>query len=84
MKISPNSYIELKAIIQSAKIDIPQLRESIRESGNFKDLEMRVRWDLTYLSYATPFICTLYDSENVNDNHIDTALKRIVKELESV
>ena len=44
--------------------------------------EIRFRWDLWWISSgnrSTDFIYELYDY--LNDTHIDTALKRIVKEL---
>jgi len=37
---------------------------------------MRFRWDLTYAAKLTPWICdNLYSY--LNDNHIDTALRKI-------
>lgn len=48
--------------------------------GKSKDIEKRLRWDCLYAAGLTPFICdNLYSY--LNDDHIDTALKNIIKEL---
>lgn len=53
---------------------------SIKTDQRVGDWEKRFRWDLCHASGLTPWICKeLY--AYVNDTHIDTALKAIMKEL---
>ena len=85
MKISQAHY---QHMLQSIKAVCPSRealatrRDAIKAEGRAKDIEMRLRWDLSYNANLTKFIC-----DNVysycNDGHVDTALKRIVKEIEA-
>jgi hypothetical protein len=60
--------------------NIPAMREVLSKDSRVKDLEKRIRWDLTYQANLTGFICdSLYSY--LDDSHIDTALKSIMKEL---
>jgi hypothetical protein len=60
---------------------IPQYRAYIAAEGKAKDVEKRLRWDLLYLSGLSKWICdNLYTY--LNDEHIDTALRAIMKKLE--
>ena len=82
MKITPAHYLHMQAAI--AKVATPEKvsahRQFIVNEGKAKDVEKRLRWDLSYYSGLTPFIC-----ENVysyaNDDHVDTALRQIMREL---
>lgn len=53
------------------------------ETGNFpqaervKDLQKRFCFDMAWYAELNPFFCKLYRTEDVNDDHIYTALKRI-------
>ena len=54
--------------------------DTIQHDPRVTDWEKRYRWDLCHASGLTPWICKeLYPY--VNDTHIDTALKAIMKEL---
>lgn len=82
MKIKPEDFDELKALIS------PYDNELLRKkyvSGDFvnsdkvKDLNKRYRWDL-YWSIASRLLGDrLY--RYMNDTHIDTALRTIIKDL---
>ena len=82
MKIKPEHIEFMRAKI--APLDTPE-RRAIYKAQGLSD--KRYRWDLVYLtdkpSYAeglTKYICdVLY--EYLNDTHIDTALRTIVKPL---
>ena len=55
-------------------------RQFIVNEGKSKDVEKRLRWDWSYYANLSPWICdNLY--AYLDDNHIDTALKRIIAEL---
>lgn len=85
MKIKPEHFSQLKALIEP--LDTPTLRTRYQEkdfprSDNVKNLDMRYRWDLLYTipgCTRRPLMDEMY--AYMNDNHIDTALRRIVRPL---
>lgn len=80
MKMKLEHYYYLKNAMAINAQYIPQYKAHIAAEGKAKDPEKRLRWDLAYLSGLTPWICeNLYPY--LNDQHIDTALRSIVKEL---
>jgi hypothetical protein len=82
MKVTKEHYSTmLNAIAPIAHI-IPAQRILLAKDSRVKDLEKRLRWDLSYKAGLTRFFCDSVYSY-ANDDHIDTALKSIVKELES-
>ena len=81
MKITDEHYNQLKAMIAPLKDKLPAHREYIIAEGKAKDVDKRLRWDALYSAKGgNQFICdNLY--KYLNDDHIDTALKAIMKEL---
>lgn len=48
--------------------------------GKAKDIEKRLRWDLSYAAGLTTFFCdNIY--KYADDTHIDTALRSVMKQL---
>lgn len=87
MKITDKDYTTLKDAINKIDRDaILKHKNAVKESGKFKDFDKRIRWDLLH---ATKLIIgdgagATGDIElyaYMDDTHIDTALKTIVKEL---
>ena len=56
-------------------------RQFIANEGRAKDPEKRLRWDLSYYAGLTPFICDTVYGAGLNDDHVDTALRSIMREL---
>ena len=55
-------------------------KRRIVKEGKAKDLAKRARWDLSHAYIGSMWICeNLYSY--CDDNHIDTALRRIVSDL---
>ena len=81
MKIKPEDYKILKNEISMLPSDeVTQLRFNIGLDTRVKDEDKRFRWDLMYRAGLTKWVCdTLYPY--MNDSHLDTALKHVVKEL---
>lgn len=76
MKIKPEHLEYLRAYI--TPLDTPARRKMYKGQT-----DKRYRWDLTYAAKLTQFICTtLYTY--MNDDHIDTALRKIVPPLNEV
>lgn len=81
MKVEKEHYNYMKGEI--SKISLEELSEhvaKVKESGNYKDLGMRLRWDLFWAARLGE-----YARDNIlkyaNDTHIDTALRNIVVDL---
>ncbi len=82
MKMTQQHYATLKAMIEPLAGKIATHREYLVNENKSKDVEKRLRWDLSYAAKATAWICdNLYSY--LNDAHIDTALRSIVAELEA-
>jgi hypothetical protein len=82
MKIKSEHYIiMIDAIAKiSESINMPSYLESLREDPRVKDPLKRFRWDLMSSAVGSRWICdNLYSY--ANDDHIDTALRRIVWDL---
>lgn len=81
MKIKPEHYVHLKTEMRRNADKIPAHRVALSNDARVKDVEKRLRWDLLYSANLSPWICdNLYSY--MDDTHIDTALRQIVKEIE--
>jgi len=76
MKLPATNYQQLKTAIDS--IDRDTIREHVLfvlESGKFKDLNKRIRWDLFWAVRGSTFI-----PSELLDDHIDTALRSVMRD----
>ncbi len=79
-KIHPEHYDHMKAAMSGLFHEADDRRAQIVVEGKAQDVEKRLRWDLSYAAGLTPWICdNIYPY--ANDDHIDTALRNIMKEL---
>lgn len=80
MKMTAEHYKFIKSRINYEKQDVLKYKQSLKSDPRVKDIDKRLRWDLFY--FAMP---VAWDPKELygylNDNHIDTALKKIMKEL---
>lgn len=82
MKMTPEHYAEVQTKILQVIETFPSV-DDYRKKFETKpklDYEMIRRWDLLFVSKPGPLINQLY--KYLNDNNIDTALKKIVAEYE--
>ena len=78
MKIKPNDYNTLAAMLGTKDTEFYRSRYVAAGLST-----TRYQWDLVRASGAMSFVCNvLY--KYLNDSHIQTALNRIVKPLETV
>lgn len=83
MKIKPEHYQAIKDRIAP---HIPKLKAhreyllSDKCKHKPKDLEKRIRWDFWWIA-KIPYEIASEIYEYANDEHVDTALKKIMKEL---
>ena len=81
MKISPEHYAHMKNVISPFIGEIDAIRENAKNDPRVKDVEKAVRWNLSYRSGLSAFICDYVYPQGCDDKHVDTALRNIVKEL---
>lgn len=80
MKIKPEDYQYMLSKIRPLAPQIPEMRERII-TGIYNDLEKRLRWDLCYKADLSYWIVDHLYPQGINDDHVDTALRHIMKEL---
>lgn len=86
MKMLPEHYETIKKHFADAGITAQYLAhhrtflESPENTRPARDLEMRIRWDAFHKAVPVRFTCDVLYSY-CNDDHIDTALRKIVSEL---
>lgn len=78
MKMSQEAFEALKAAV--VQVDTPEIRAAYAAQGLS---HMRYRWDALHAARRAGllperFVLNLYDNEDLNDDHIDTALRRAV------
>lgn len=85
MKITGTDFTDLQSAILDTMMDIgaPKLaayRKALETDNRVKDVNKRYRWDILFAvpsSRRNPIMNRLY--AYANDEHIDTALRAIVK-----
>lgn len=87
MKITTDHYNQLSDAIEHAIVNaggrerIEAHKTALSNDSRVKDSAMRLRWDILYAipqAIRQPLIDELY--KYMNDSHIDTALKAILKD----
>lgn len=80
-KIQPEHIAHMKAEIAKIGADKAAAhRQFIINEGKSKDVDKRLRWDLSYYASLTPWICE-HVYAYADDSHVDTALRTIMREL---
>ena len=80
MKITPSHYSLLRDSILPLAPRFPAHREFLKSEGKAKDIEKRLRWDAFRSAGYAGILSELY--AYLNDTHIDTALRSIMREIE--
>jgi len=83
MKINQEQYEEMKSKLDELvrTLGEERLKEHIanlKADPKVNDLQMRFRWDLVWAAKID--VCAIYDVCGVDNSHIDTALKKYMKE----
>lgn len=83
MKITPEHYAALKGMLSQYSHDNREQVLAYKAFKLGKDPEKRFRWDLFTFARRSGAEKIVMDDiyRYANDNHLDTALKRIVREL---
>lgn len=81
MKIKPEHFAtmqqKIEAFVAANRDKVLAHREGLKTDERVKDLDKRFRWDLSRAAVGARWICDEVYSY-ANDDHIDTALRRIV------
>ena len=79
MKMSYTAFRTLYDALKQAQNEASLTREDYND-------DLRYRWDLLWYSTAKilppQFVNDLYRLEDLNDSHIDTALRKIINDLQ--
>lgn len=81
MKVTSEHYSILRASILPLAPRFPAHREFLKSEGKAMDIEKRLRWDAFHSARYAGILSDLY--AYVDDTHIDTALRSIMREIES-
>lgn len=87
MKMPAEAYNHMRdsiaEFVNTNKGRVDAFASAIRNGADnrVKDPEERIRWDLCHAAKLTTYICRNVYPLGMNDTHVDTALRRIVKEL---
>ena len=66
----------------AANLDkIKDYAPKLKESGQYKDFEVRLAWDCIRAFVGSGTVCMWYEKYNCNDSHITTVGKKALKEL---
>lgn len=85
MRMPAHLYNEMRDRIKAKNVNIAEYRNHLLTiQHQIKDIEKRVRWDLMWMSIDSRWVCDNIYSLGMHDSHIDTALRKIVGELEGV
>jgi hypothetical protein len=82
MKITPAHYAHMKQAMSAVADRIPAIRDAIAADPRVRDADKRLRWDLFNDAGLTRWLCDNVYSY-ANDDHVDTALRAIMKEIET-
>lgn len=85
MKMTPEHYQHLRELMLPMKEQIVNHRAWLLRSTKPMDLEKRLRWDIFREAGGLEHFCTICSGglySYLNDNHIDTALKAVMKEID--
>ena len=80
MKMSATSYETIVKAMEENRALLCEHMRLTKESGNYKVLEVRIGWDALRAFHGRDFREHLYNVEGLNDKHIETALKKAIKE----
>lgn len=61
--------------------NLPEYAERLKANGNYKDFGTRLAWDCIHCSIPSEIICGWYDKYNCRDDHITTAAKSVLREM---
>lgn len=74
----------VKIQFQNNLYKIKEYAPKLKESGQYKDFEVRLVWDCLRAFVGSGTICLWYEKYDCNDTHITTLGKKALKELEVI
>ena len=83
MKMKLEHYNHIRESFEKSAHWIPQIRESIARENKAKNHDKRLRWDMLYCAIGSRWIVdNLYSY--LDDDHIDSALRAIMRQYDLV
>ena len=62
--------------------NLPEYAEKLKATGKYKDFGTRLAWDCIRATIPIETICGWFDKYNCHDDHITTAAKAVLREME--
>ena len=81
MRMPAELYDYMLIAIRTRLPYIEEYRRHLISLGTVRDVEKRLRWDLAYDAIGSRWICDNVYLLGMNETHIDTALKQIMRTL---
>lgn len=85
MKATPDQIAAVAAVVRphvaALREHAASLRVTERYAKGFGDLEMRIRWDAWWRLTPRALRESIYADVSLTDGHVDTLLKRVMKEV---
>lgn len=63
-------------------LNLPSYAKKLKATGNYKDFGTRLAWDCIHATIPSETVCDWYDKYNCHDDHITTAAKAVLREME--
>jgi hypothetical protein len=82
MKMPKELYDYMLICMRTRAPVLQDYRKHLQSLGTVKDVEKRLRWDVCYDSIGARWICDNVYPLGMNDTHLDTALRKIIAEIE--
>lgn len=61
--------------------NLPEYAERLKANGSYKDFGTRLALDCIHATIPSEIICGWYDKYNCHDDHITTAAKSVLREM---
>lgn len=82
--MSNKSYQTILEAFNNNKQQIIDYIPILKATNNYKDFNTRLAFDCARYFLNINWICSLYDSEKLNDTHLKTAYIKALKELKII
>jgi len=85
MKMTKEQFEHIKTEVQKIPLDARRAHwADLEKDPKVKDINMRFRWDCYNAAGLTRYACDVLYPAGLNDNHIDTALRKIFPDYKKV
>lgn len=81
MKMPVHIYNEMLDRIKASNFNVAEYRAALMPTYKGSDIDKRIRWDMLYTVIGSRWVVDNIYPLDMDDSHIDTALRKIIKSL---